>query len=197
MAAESVAAPDDVITAVTVSSGPKEIASPEESAAQAPAVLAAIRDNAAGTDVAIIAAFSDPGLDEARRTFDFPVIGIGQALLKRAARAGRFVLIVPNPINDPIYRRQIDQYGVAERLIRIRYLYPLLQGRAKTPELMLDLIADQARKAAVEDRAEVVAVGGGPLAGVDRHVASAVTIPVFESITSAVIVARDLGAYGL
>src|SRR4051812_25680613 len=95
------AAPRDVsISVVRALRGPEEIKSPAMTAEQAPVVIETIAANADGIDAAIIAAFSDPGLDLARERFSFPVVGIGESVLIAAASVGRFVLVAHNPGNQ-------------------------------------------------------------------------------------------------
>ena len=185
-AAEAAAAPGTEVLAVTAPRGPREIASPEQAAAQAPVVVEAIQPYADRVDAAVIAAFSDPGLEEARRAFAFPVVGIGEALLREAAARGRFALLVPNPANEATYRRMAAGAAASDRMIGIRYLYPLLPPGSSTSEALRAALVAQARAAVSEDGAEVVAIGGGPLAGAGAAVEAVVSVPVLESVPAGV-----------
>lgn len=189
-AAMAAASPGTTIEAVTALRGPAELKSPAQSEQQGPVVVETMLAHAAGMDAAIIAAFSDPGLALARQRFAMPVIGIGEAVMTEAAAHGRFVLIVPNPANEPIYRRHVEVYGVGDRLIAIRYIYPRLRPGEGGPADIRRVIAELARAAQDEDHADAVAIGGGPLAGTGSEVQSMLSIAVFESVPAAVRLAE-------
>ena len=181
------AAPRDVsITAVRASRGPEEIKSPAMAAEQAPVVIETIAANADGVDAAIIAAFSDPGLDLARERFSFPVVGIGESVLVAAASVGRFVLVAHNPGNQATYAKHVETYGVRNSLIGIRYVLPALPEGRSDPDTVKATLLDLIRAAIDEDGAEAVALGGGALAGLGAVVAGSVSVPVFDSVPAAV-----------
>jgi len=181
------AAPPGVsIVAVSALSGPKEIESPEMAAAQAPVVIATIAANHQDVDAAIIAAFSDPGLSRARMEFPFPVVGIGESVLLAAAAVGRFVLVVPNPANQSTYASHLKTYGVLDRFIGIRYVYPaLLEGR-QDPDAIQSTLLTLIKLAIDVDGAQAIAIGGGPLAGMGATLTTSLSVPVFDSVPAAV-----------
>lgn len=181
------AAPPDVsITTVCALRGPEEIKSPAMAAAQAPVVIETIAANAHGVDAAIIAAFSDPGLDLARARFSFPVVGIAEALFVAAASIGRFVLVVHEPGNRATYAKHIETYGVANSLIGIRYVVPALPEGRHDPDTVKATLLHLIRAAIDEDGAQAIAIGSGALAGFGASVAASVSVPVFESVSAAV-----------
>ena len=174
------------ITVVRASRGPEEIKSPAMAAAQAPVVIETIAANADGVDAAIIAAFSDPGLDLARERFSFPVVGIGESVFVAAASVGRFVLVAHDPGNQATYTKHVDTYGVKNSLIGIRYVLPALPKGRSDPDTVKATLLDLIRAAIDEDGAQAVALGGGALAGFGAVVAGSVSVPVFDSVPAAV-----------
>jgi len=177
------------IVAETAPRGPLNINSMAESALQADVVAEVVERCAKDVDGAIIAAYSDPGLDLVRSRMKIPVVGIGESSMLEAARLGsRIVVVSSNPDNEPLYRDRAAHTGVADRIVNIRYL-------PKAGRPVLDLLADRAwlisaaaracQAAAIEDDADVVIIAGGPLAGVARDIAES-EIPVLDCVACAV-----------
>jgi Asp/Glu/hydantoin racemase len=192
--AVAVASADVEIIATTASRGPAVIATPADSAAQGPVTIEAIEAHAAWIDGAVIAAFSDPGLELARKRFVFPVVGIGQASMKEGARIGRFVIVSANPRNEGLYWAAARRHGVADRLMNIRFFdrgslaycgHDDRLAPADRPKLRAAII-EACTQAVDADRAEAVVVAGGPFAGVAMAIQTAVPVPVLDGVTAAV-----------
>jgi len=76
------------IAAVNAPSGLSAIQTPDDLLQAAKVVVGTIEADAAA-DVAIIGAFGDPGLTEARARLSIPVVGLGEAGLRAAASLTR------------------------------------------------------------------------------------------------------------
>ena len=95
-------APDEV-EVVSAPSGIEFIETVEQSAATVPAVLSVVRERHERADAIIIAAFSDPGLAEARKASSCPVFGISEAAMTMAVGvAERFVIITLGAEQTPL-----------------------------------------------------------------------------------------------
>lgn len=194
-AALAAARPGTEIEAVTAPFGVHRIKNPAQSARAGEAVVAAIAVRAHATDCAVVAAFSDPGLARARERFRFPVVGIAEAsMLEAAARADRFSIVALATGMAGRYRQLAADYGVAGKLASIRFV----AGAAETAtaDELADAIAEECRRAAAEDGAEAVVIGGGPLSGVAERIAAGVPIPVVEGVPASVRRAERLAGGG-
>jgi Asp/Glu/hydantoin racemase len=80
------------IAAVNAPSGIAAIETPEQLARAAQVIVGTIEADATA-DVAIIAAFGDPGLTEARTRLSILVVGLGEAGLMAAANGRRFSIV--------------------------------------------------------------------------------------------------------
>jgi Asp/Glu/hydantoin racemase len=187
-AARSAGAQIEIVTR-TAPRGPLNIGSVAESTAQAPVVVEMLEQESM-FDGAIIAAYSDPGLELARKRMTIPIVGIGESSMKEAARLGsRIVIVSSNQNNEPLYLDCAAKAGVTDKLVAIRYL-------PKEGRTVLDVLSDRAwlvvnaidvSRAAIEhDAADVIVIAGGPLAGVARDVKQALNFPVLDPVACAV-----------
>ena len=88
------APPQVEITGVTARFGSPFIQTPEESDTARQAVLELVSRLAPGFDAVVIAAFSDPGLEEARAMSPVPIVGIAEsAMLTALMCGGRFAIV--------------------------------------------------------------------------------------------------------
>ncbi len=181
--ASRVASQDTQIIAVTAPDGPRVLVTPEDMQRAGPIVVKAIGEHS-GIDAAISGAFSDPGLDAARDAFGFPIIGLREASFTEAAAIGRFTVIGTNPLSEPAYRRCAEKIAVADRLAAVRFIDA--KGNYGNRELLLSKLIGKCRLAAEEDGIDAVVIAGGPLAGLARHVAEHVSIPIVDCVAAAV-----------
>jgi allantoin racemase len=65
------------------------------------------------------------------------------------------------------------------------------------PEVAVKAIAAEAEKAVREDKAEVICLGCGGMAGLDAAVRAATGVPVVDGVTAAVKLAESLVGLGL
>lgn len=146
-----------------------------------------IADHADGADAAIIAAFGDPGLAGARELFDFPVVGMAESALMTAAMLGERISIVTfSPVMTRWYGDLVRQAGLASRFAGVRtpsHHTADLGGVGKT--LRSDLIA-LCNAAVEEDGADVVILGGAPLAGLADRIAKDVSCIVLDPVSASV-----------
>jgi allantoin racemase len=192
--AVTVASADVEIVATTASRGPAVIVTPADSAAQGPVTIEAIQAHAASIDGAVIAAFSDPGLEVARKRFVFPVVGIGEASMKEGARIGRFVIVSANPSNESLYWAAARRHGVADRLVNIRFFErgslaccgPDDRFAPADRPTLRTAVMEACAQAVSADHADAIVVAGGPFAGVAVAIQTAVPIPVLDGVTAAV-----------
>lgn len=186
-AATEVASPDTEIEAVTAGSGVPIIETAEQSMATVPAVLEAIDAHAIDRDAVIIAAYSDPGLVEARVRVRMPVFGIAEAsMLEATLYAERFSIVTAGPALLDALWDLAGVYGVREKLAQIHLLPWSVAEIAATPERYLDEFRRLCLKANTEDNVRAIVVGGGPLAGLARQLEADLPIPVLDGVACAI-----------
>ena len=117
------APPQVEITGVTARFGSPFIQTPEESDTARQAVLELVSRLAPGFDAVVIAAFSDPGLEEARAMSPVPIVGIAEsAMLTALMCGGRFAIVTLGTALRPILENAAYSLGCAGRLSAIHIL---------------------------------------------------------------------------
>ncbi|RIX98187.1 hydrogenase expression protein HupH [Aureimonas flava] len=191
--AAKVAGPEHEIVGLTADRGFPYIASRAESQIAGGIALEMIADNLDGADAVIMAAFGDPGLRGARELFDLPVVGMADAAIMSAAMLGdRFSIVTFSPVMRRWYLDCVRDSGLIDRSAGVRtpHDHPLdVNGVKET--LRAELCA-LARRAVEEDGADVVILGGAPLAGLAQEIAPEVPAIVVDPISAAVAQALAL-----
>ncbi|WP_172329882.1 aspartate/glutamate racemase family protein [Mangrovicoccus sp. HB161399] len=185
------------IVPLTATRGFPYIASRAEAQIGGSIALEMIAENLAGIDAVIIAAFGDPGLSGARELFDLPVIGMAEAAVMSAAMMGdRFSVVTFSPLMTRWYEDCVQATGLGSRFTGVC-----------TPEarevdvanvrtgLRADLVR-LANRAVAEQGADVVILGGAPLAGLAPEIAAEVPAPVIDPIAAATAQAMTLATLG-
>ena len=112
-------------------------------------------------DVAIIGAFGDPGLTEARARLAIPVVGLGEAGLRAAANGRRFSIVTLGEAMRAALAERVRSLGLEDRLIEIRILPTPIPDMIANREAHLGALADAIRACA----GDAILLGGAPLAG--------------------------------
>ncbi|MGE0415658.1 MAG: aspartate/glutamate racemase family protein [Acetobacteraceae bacterium] len=195
MAAEArrFASPDTEITAVTAAFGTQYIANRAEATIAGHAVLDAMARHAAGHDAAIVSAFGDPGLAAARELFDIPVVGIAESAMLTAWTLGRRYSIVC--LTGRLRRWYIEcarEHGLDGRLSSVRALDVPIPDITQAKDRFRDALMRECHLAIEEDEAEVIILGGGPIAGLARECADDIPVPTLDGVTCGVRLAEAL-----
>ena len=140
-----------------------------------------------GVDGAIIAAFGDPGLMGARELFDIPIVGMAEAAMLTACMLGRrFAIVTFATALGPWYQECVELHGLTGRLAGIRMLDGAFRSISDVQAEKEALLVELANRAVTEDGADVVILGGAPLAGLAEKVADRIPVPVVDQIAAAV-----------
>jgi Asp/Glu/hydantoin racemase len=133
------------------------------------AVVRAIEAIAHACDIAgaVIAAFGDPGLKEARALGATRVVGLGEASIRSAAQGGRrFSIVTLGAAMRESMVTKVEALGFEPQLARVQVL----------PFSIPDMIADRdMARALIVDAvnycpSEVVLLGGAPFAGMTQSI---------------------------
>lgn len=193
--ARASASPGTALVAVTGSAGVPYIATRADAAVAGRTTLELMAEHAGGCDAAIVAAFGDPGLGGCRELLAIPVIGLAEAAMLTACMLGRrFSIVTFSGALGPWYRECVDYNGLASRLASIRCLDGPFDDIARVQDEKEDLLVDLCARAAAEDQAEVIILGGAPLAGLAVRVAGRVPVPLVDGVAAAVRQAETLAA---
>ncbi len=191
-AAMGVAAPGTEIVARTAPRGVPYIATRAEAQIGGALVLEMLAE-AEDVDAAIIAAFGDPGLHGARELFDFPVIGMAEAAMLTACMLGaRFSIVTFARSLEPRFEEIVETHGLGRRCASVRTLEGTFHSIANVQAEKEELIVELANRAAHEDKANVVILGGAPLSGLAAKIKDRVDVPLVDPVAAAVKQAEAL-----
>ncbi|MDP6389410.1 MAG: aspartate/glutamate racemase family protein [Alphaproteobacteria bacterium] len=191
------ASPGTEIVPVTARFGASYIETRGEAAIAAHAVLDALAEHAAGHDAAIVSAFGDPGLAAAREVMHIPVVGIAEAAMLTAYTLGkRYAIVTMSARLATWYRECARDHGLDGRLVAIRALTGAIADIANAKEELGHAVVAECLLAVEEDGAEVVIMGGGPLAGLARDARDDIPVPVLDGVSCAVMLAESLVRLG-
>jgi allantoin racemase len=191
--ARQAAAPGTEILAVTANSGVPYIASRAEAAVAGRTTLELMAEYAQGCDAAIVAAFGDPGLGGARELLSIPVVGLAEASMLTACMLGRrFSIVTFARALEPWYRECVESHGLISRFASIRCAegsFSDISTVSHEKEASLLALCDCAIR---EDGADVIILGGAPLAGMASSVSDRVAVPLVDGVAAAVNQAQTL-----
>lgn len=181
------------IVPITATTGFPYIASRAEAQIAGGIALEMIADNLDGIDAVVIAAFGDPGVAGARELFDVPVVGMAEAAVMSAAMLGeRFSIVTFSPLMTRWYADCVADTGLGGRFAGVR----TPEMRAIDVERVADDLRDElialARTSVAQDGADVILLGGAPLAGLAPQIAVDVPAIVLDPIACAVAQAMAL-----
>ena len=191
----AVADPQTIVTSLTAPRGVPYIATRAEATLGGAVVLEMLADVHAGYDVAVIAAFGDPGLGGARELFPIPVIGLAEAGMLTACMLGRAFSIVTFATQlTPWYRECVAWHGLEGRCAGINALEGGFTAIGDVQAEKEDLLVDLALRAIAKDGSDVIVLAGTPLAGLAGRVAHRIPVPVVDCVAAAVKQAEALMA---
>lgn len=144
-------------------------------------------------DAAIVAAFGDPGLGGAREILDIPVVGYAEAAMVTALMLGRrFAVVTFAQAMEAWYTETIETYGLTGRAARVRCADRGFSDLAAVQDEMEDYLVALALSAVREDGADVIVLGGAPLAGLAGRVKHRIPVPCVDAMVAAVKQAEAL-----
>jgi len=174
------------IVAVNAASGLAAIETPADLTIAAQAVVSAIagQTEAAG---AIIAAFGDPGLSQARARHSTPVSGLGESGLLAAAAGGRrFAIVTLGSAMQEAIADKVAALGLARQLAAIRLLPLAIADLIEDRDCRLEEVADTVRACVKNDGADAVLLGGAPFAGMAFALSRALGANVLDGVAASI-----------
>lgn len=153
------------------------------------------KENEQKYDGFIIACHGDVGVEQLREFTDKPVIGIGEASLLFALPLGhKFSILSRNRKKIVQKEEMVKKYGLERRCasIKLTKLEVNSNERDKKEELI-----KAGEDAVTCDGAEVLILGCGGMAGIDKEIEEIIGVPVIDGVVSALMIIESLVRYGL
>jgi Asp/Glu/hydantoin racemase len=193
--ARASARPETEVEAVTAPLGPRSVESRGELAVAAYGTLLALSEHVDKFDAAVIACFSDPGLQAARELYPIPIVGIAEAAVMTACLCGaRFSVVTVGRRMEPVLSEIISSYGLSNRLASIRTFERPVEDIGSRPLAFDDEFFQAGRRAVDEDGADVIILGGAVTAGMGRRLNKRMGVPVLDGVSCAVRQAEVLAS---
>ncbi|MFI1291936.1 aspartate/glutamate racemase family protein [Streptomyces sp. NPDC088353] len=192
------ASPGVEIVGLTPSFGPESVEGNFESYLAAVAVMDRIVRYDEPYDAVIQAGYGEHGREGLQELLDVPVVDITEAAAQVAMLIGRTYSVVTTLDRAvPQIQDRLLLAGLNERCASVRASgLPVLELEAD-PARAADAIVAEARRAVDEDRAEVICLGCGGMAGLDQRISAATGVPVVDGVAAAVTLAEGLVRLGL
>ena len=195
--AKSAAAPETEILPLTPDIGADSVEGNFESYLAAVAVMDAVTRFPDPFDAVIQAGFGEHGREGLQELLDVPVVDITEAAATWRPAGAQVLGGHHAGSRGAAHRRPAEARG-PRRAVRLGALQRTLGvgARART-STAVEAIAAEAERAVREDKAEVVCLGCGGMAGLDEAVRARTGVPVVDGVTAAVKLAEGLVALGL
>ncbi|MFF4760918.1 aspartate/glutamate racemase family protein [Streptomyces sp. NPDC001292] len=196
--AAACASPGVEIVGLTPFFGPESVEGNFESYLAAVAVMDRIVRYDEPYDAVIQAGYGEHGREGLQELLDVPVVDITEAAAQVAMLLGRTYSVVTTLDRAvPQIQDRLLLAGLNERCASVRASgLPVLELEAD-PARAADAIVAEARRAVVEDRAEVICLGCGGMAGLDQKISADTGVPVVDGVAAAVTLAEGLVRLGL
>lgn len=193
--AQGTVGPGDRIIPLTAPRGFPYISSLAE-AQVAGAICLEMLADAPPCDAAIIAAFGDPGLQAARSLFPFPIVGMAESAILTAVQLGRtFAIVTFTAAMRPWYMESVAMLGLGPRFLGVRTPGDGSFDVADVAVTHRSVLCDLAL-AAAQDGADVVILGGAPLAGLAAELSGELPVLLVDPIIAATRQAMALAGQG-
>ncbi|MBA7603384.1 Hydantoin racemase [subsurface metagenome] len=173
---------DTELTVTCPDAGPVAIEAAYDEALAVPPTLKLVQKaDEQGYDAAIIACFSDPGIEAAKEIANILVVGIQEAALHVAAMLGaKFTILTPMRQRIPHKYREVRRYKMEQALASVRALDMSVTETDADPEGTKKRILEVSRQAAEQDGAEVIILGCAGMVGYAEDVTRELGLVVLD-----------------
>lgn len=185
--AQRAAGPRMTVAEATATGSPSMIVTAAELAAAAAEVVEIGTAYGPGCAGIIVAAFGDPGLEMLKARVAVPVVGICEASMQVAARGGRrFAVATVTPDLVASIAEAAERLGLSALFTGTRCSGGDPRALAQDPERLAAALAEQVNACILEDGAQAVIIGGGPLGEAAETLQPLFQVPVLSPIRCAV-----------
>ncbi|SDJ91751.1 aspartate/glutamate racemase family protein [Streptomyces indicus] len=196
--AMAAAAPGTEIVALTPAFGADSVEGNYESHLAAIAVMETVRAYPEPYDAVIQAGYGEHGREGLQEILDVPVVDITEAAAATAQFLGRSYSVVTTLDRAvPLIEDRLLLAGLSARCASVRASGMAVLDLERDPDAAVEAIVDEAVRAVQQDRAEVICLGCGGMAGLTERVVERTGVPVVDGVAAAVTIAESLVRLGL
>ncbi|QYN03403.1 aspartate/glutamate racemase family protein [Pseudomonas protegens] len=197
--AQSVAAPGTEIIGLTPYFGAESVEGNFESYLAAIAVMdRVLAYDHQPYDAVIQAGYGEHGREGLQELLNVPVVDITDAAASTAMFLGHAYSVVTTLDRTvPLIEDRLKLSGLYDRCASVRASGLAVLDLEEDPLRAVEAIVRQAERAVTEDKAEVICLGCGGMAGLDEQIRQRTGVPVVDGVTAAVTIAESLVRLGL
>ncbi len=196
--ARKYASPGTEIIALTPKYGADGIDCNFESFISAVAVMDLVATYQGPYDAIVMAGFGEHGREGVQELVTVPVIDMAEASAYIAQMVGRkYSVVTTLDRSIASIEDRLILAGLFTRCASVRATGMGTLELDEDPERALKAIVEQARLAVTQDRAEVICLGCGGMAGLEEAIAREVGVPVVDGVGAAVRLAEAVHGLGL
>lgn len=196
--AQAAAAPGTEIIGLTPDFGADSVEGNFESYLAAIAVMDKVMSYDQPFDAVIQAGYGEHGREGLQELLNVPVVDITDAAASTAMFLGRSYSVVTTLDRTvPLIEDRLRLSGLWDRCASVRASGLAVLELEASPHRALQAIVQQAELAVSEDRAEVICLGCGGMAGLDEQIRLRTGVPVIDGVSAAVTIAESLVRLGL
>lgn len=191
--ARSVASPGTEIIGLTPRFGAESVEGNFESYLAAIAVMDRVMSYEGPYDAVIQAGYGEHGREGLQELLDVPVVDITEAAASLAMLLGhKYSVVTTLDRTVPLIEDRLKLAGVHERCASVRASGMSVLELEESPGRAVEAIVEQAIEAVIRDKAEVICLGCGGMAGLDQLIRDRAGVPVVDGVTAAVALAESL-----
>jgi allantoin racemase len=196
--ARAVAGHGTEIVPLTPEFGADSVEGNFESYLAAVAVMDAVTRYPEPFDAVVQAGFGEHGREGLQELLDVPVVDITEAAGHVASLLGhRYSVVTTLDRAVPLIEDRLKLAGLDSRCASVRSSGLTVLQLEQDPDLTVKTIVREADLAVRHDKAEVICLGCGGMAGLDEAVRAETGVPVVDGVTAAIKLAESLVALGL
>ncbi|OPA86657.1 Asp/Glu/hydantoin racemase [Pseudomonas fluorescens] len=196
--ARAVAAPGTEIVGLTPYFGAESVEGNFESYLAAIAVMDRVMAYDQPFDAVIQAGYGEHGREGLQELLNVPVVDITEAAASTAMFLGHAYSVVTTLDRTvPLIEDRLKLAGLYQRCASVRASGMAVLELEEDPLAAMEAIVRQAELAIREDKAEVICLGCGGMAGLDQQIRQRTGVPVVDGVTAAVTIAESLVRLGL
>ncbi|SDV00721.1 aspartate/glutamate racemase family protein [Pseudomonas mucidolens] len=196
--ARSVAAAGTEIVGLTPFFGAESVEGNFESYLAAIAVMDRVMAYEQPFDAVIQAGYGEHGREGLQELLNVPVVDITDAAASTAMFLGHAYSVVTTLDRTvPLIEDRLKLSGLYARCASVRASGLAVLELEEDPRRAVEAIVRQAELAVREDKAEVICLGCGGMAGLDEEIRQRTGVPVVDGVTAAVTLAESLVRLGL
>lgn len=196
--ARSVATPGTEIIGLTPWFGAESVEGNFESYLAAIAVMDRVLAYEGPYDAVIQAGYGEHGREGLQELLNVPVVDITDAAASTAMYLGHAYSVVTTLDRTvPLIEDRLKLSGLYERCASVRASGLAVLELEEDPQRAVEAIVEQAERAVRDDKAEVICLGCGGMAGLDEQIRQRTGVPVVDGVSAAVTIAESLVRMGL